>query len=67
MRRDSSPIPLPTDALIPMPDTSGWLQELEITEQTSKALETVFELCIENGLFTREEYLQRLNTDIDPG
>ena len=66
IRRDSSPIPLPTDALVPMPDTSGWLQELEITEQTSKALEAVFELCVENGLFTREEYLQRLNTDIDP-
>jgi hypothetical protein len=67
IRRGSSPIPLPTDALTMMPSQSQWLQELEITEQTGKALETVFALCLKKGLFTREEYLHRLNTDIDPG
>jgi len=50
-----------------MPSQSDWLQELEITEQTGKVLEAVFALCVKNGLFTREEYLRRLNTDVDPG
>ena len=65
MRREDSPIPLPADALIPMPETSDWLSQVEISSQLSQAIEAVFELCIENGLFTREEYLARLNTEID--
>jgi len=73
LRRGSTPIPLPIDALKPLADGNQpqnqaaqlrnpepWLRLIQVNENASRVLEAVFELCVQRGIFTKEEYLTRL-------
>ncbi|MEE2900736.1 MAG: hypothetical protein VYC39_00310 [Myxococcota bacterium] len=62
LRRNSSPIPLPTNALIENP----LLVQRKNAGVTIEQVRAVFQLCVQRRLFTPEEYFDRLQTKVDP-
>jgi|GEM_PF-6123828 len=62
LRRNSSPIPLPTNALIENP----LLVQKKNSGVTIEQVRAVFQLCVQRRLFTSEEYFDRLQTKVDP-
>jgi len=38
----------------------NWSRLIQVNEDASQVLEAVFELCVQSGIFTKEEYLRRL-------
>ena len=61
LRRNSSPIPLPTNALIENPLLAKQAESSLSREQ----VRAVFQLCVQRGLFTPEEYFNKLQTKVD--
>ena len=61
LRRNSSPIPLPTNALIENPLLAKQTESSLNREQ----VRAVFQLCVQRGLFTPEEYFNKLQTKVD--